>query len=354
MLALLLTVAVVLSGCSSQKSSPKEALQASMSKASEMKSYSFKGSMKFEEFNFGTEGMTAEESAAMLNTLKNAELTWTGAYQADPLLAEINLQLALKGDMAINFSVPIVMNKEKIWVKIPNIPMLPLPETVVGKYLELDMKELAEQSGQPLPSLDIGKQQKFGNDVMGIVFKHIEEDKYLSSVKEKDAGLPEGVDVNQVVQFKLDKAQIEPFIKTVVEKIAPEVIDLLSKNSEYRDMLQLTQEDLDAAKKDLEEAKGEDLSKGLEEMNKELKSFNLTANIGLDKKEYPVYTDAKISAEVDIEGGEKGNFAIKLVSETNDINEKVKFEIGTPKAEDIITMQQMEEQMGGMFGADSL
>jgi hypothetical protein len=350
LLSLLLTVAVVLSGCSSPKS-PKEALQASMSKSSDMKSYSFKGSAKFEDINFPQEGMSAEESAAMLNTFKNAELTWTGAYRADPMLMEINMQLALKGDLAINFAVPIVMNKEKIWVKIPNIPMLPIPETVVGKFLEVDLKKLAEESGEPLPNLDVAKQQKFVNDMLAIVFKHLDEKTYLTSVKVKDAGLPEDAEVNQVVRFNLDKAKLEPFLKTIIEKIAPEILDTIAKNTEYRDMLGMKQEDIDSAQKGLKEVQGENLNKGMEEMKKAIKSLDITSNIGTDKKDFLTYYDATIKAALDIEG-QSGNFTLKTVNQMNNINKEVKFEVGEPKGDSVITMEQMQEQMGGMFGAE--
>lgn len=320
-----------------------------MSKSSDMKSYNFKGSMKFEDFNFPDAEMSQSEAAAVVNTLKSAELSWTGAYRADPLLMEINLQLALKGDLAVTFNIPIVMTDKKVWVKIPNIPMLPIPEELIGKFIELDLEELAKQSGQPLPSMDAGKSQKLVNDVLAIVFKHVEEEQYLTDVKAKDAGLPDDVDVNQVVQFHMDQSQLEPFINTVIDKIAPEVIDLLSSNQEYRDLLQLKQEDLDTAKKELSSVKDGELSKSIEEMKKELKSLDIKTNIGIDKKEYPVYTDATIKAAIE-SADLTGSFGIKVVSQMSGINEDVKFEIGEPKGDEVISMEQLQEQLGGMFG----
>ncbi|MCD9022677.1 hypothetical protein [Cohnella silvisoli] len=347
-LSILLTVAIVLSGCTKDKS-PKEALQSSMSKSAEMKSYNFKGNMKFEDINFPQEDMSANEAAAVINTLKSAELSWTGAYRADPLLMEINLQLALKGDLAVTFNVPIVMTGEKVWVKIPNIPMLPIPEDVVGKFVELDLKKLAEESGQTLPSMDVGKSQKLINDVLAIVFKNVEEKDYMTEIKVKDAGLPADVDVNQVVQFHMDKSQIEPFVNTVIDKIAPEIIDLLSKNEDYRNLLQLKQQDLDDAKKALSDVKSGEVADGLAEMKKELKSLEIKSNIGFDKKEYPVYTDATIKAAIE-SADLTGSMGIKVVSQITGINSEVKFEIGEPKGADVIPMDQLEEKLGGMFG----
>lgn len=347
LLSLLLVVALVLSGCTSKEVSPKEAIQSSMSKSSDIKSYNFKGSMKFDDINVPQEEAAA--GAAAISMMKNAELSWTGAYQADPMMMEMNLKIDLKGDLAISFAIPMIMTTEKIWIKIPNIPMLPIPEDLKGKFLELDLKELAEQSGQELPSMDIGKSQKFGQDITEIIFKHVEEESYLSTIPVKDAGVPEELDVKQVVQFHMDKAQIEPFVNTVIDKIAPEIIDLLSTNEEYRNMLQLKPEDLEEAKKGLAEVKDEEVTEGLAEMNKQLKSLNIKANMGIDKNEYPVYTDVKIDAAIESEDL-TGSVAISFVSQNTNVNGDVKFEIGEPKGDDVITMEELQEQMGGMFG----
>jgi flagellar motor protein MotB len=354
LLTFLLTVAVVLSGCTKDEVSPKAALQASMSKSSDIKSYNFKGSMKFEDFNFPEEDMSADEAAAIISTLKSAELSWTGAYKADPMMMEMNLKLDLKGDLAISFTIPIIMTTEKVWVKIPNIPMLPIPDNVKNKFVELDLKELAEQSGQTIPTMDIGKSQQLGNDILEIVFKHVEEETYLTSVAVKDAGLPADVtNVDQVIQFNMDKAQIEPFVKTIVEKIAPELIELLSSNEEYRNMLQLKPEDLEEAKKSLAEVKDGEIAEGLAEMDKELKSLNIKSIIGIDKDNYPVYTDAKIAAAIESEDL-TGSFAIKVISQNTNINGDVKFEVGEPKGDDVLTLEELQEQMGGLLGSGGL
>jgi hypothetical protein len=343
----LLSFALVLSGCSTKKE-PKEALQASMAKSSEMKSYSFQGSMKFKDFNIKLAEMT-DEDTSLMNMVKSAELSWTGAYQSDPMLTEIVLKLDLKGDMAISFTVPIIMSKEKMWIKVPNIPMLPIPEGIVGKFVELDLKKLAEQAGESLPELDIAKSQQFVNDVLGIVFKNIEGKDYLSSVKKEDAQLPSDAEVDQVIQFHLDKAQVEPFAKTVIEKIGPEVLDLISSNEEYRKMVNLSEDDIKKARETLKDAQSGKLSDSLKKMNEQLKSLDVKANIGIDKEEYPVYTNATIAAGWDVDG-DSGSFTIETTSRLKDINKEVKFEVGQPKAEDILTLEQLQEKLGGLFG----
>ncbi|XID91841.1 hypothetical protein ACF3MZ_25655 [Paenibacillaceae bacterium WGS1546] len=347
--AAMLAIAVVLSGCTKEKS-PQEAFMSSMSKSAEMKSYQFNGSLKIEDLSI-SDLANDPEAGLVLNLLKNAELSWTGAYRADPMMAEINLQLVVKGDMAVTIGLPIIVTDKKMWVKIPNIPLFPIvPEHLVDKYIELDLEQLAEESGQPMPSFDVAQSQKFLNDLLEIVFKHIEADQYIQNVKVNEAGLPSGVEAKQVIRLQVDQTKIEPLASAFVEKIAPEVIDLLSNNQEYRDMLQVTQEDLNDAKEGLKDA---DLTEGLAELNKHLKKLDLTANYGIDKNGYSIYSDLTFGLAVDTEQDGSFSMSIKVLNENTGINEEPKFEIGEPKSEDIITMEQLEAEFGGMGGFGS-
>jgi hypothetical protein len=277
------------------------------------------------------------------------EFSWSGAYQADPMHLEMDLSLMLKGDMAITLNIPMVMTQDKIWMKIPNIPVIPLPEDIAGKkFLEIDMKQLAEESGQPVPEFDPAKSQKFANDVMTIIFDNIDADQYLSSVKASEAGLPEDAGVKQVVQFKVAKDQVGPFVKTAAEKILPALLDLFANNPEYRDMMGLTQEDIEEARKGLETANSEDLNAGLDKFNQAVKSLDIVMNMGIDANDYMVYNDLRGNAEFDADGGTV-KLGIKLVSQSKDINKEVTFQHPNGPA-DVITMEEFEKRMGAAFG----
>ena len=350
LVSLILLASLVLAGCTGSSSkTPQEALQSSLKKSAELKSYRFEGRTTIEALKVPT-GEGSADTAQMLSMLADLNLSWTGVYRADPMHMEMTLTLSLKGDLAIDFNIPIVMEQDKVWVKIPNIPFLPLPDDITGKFLELDLKQLAKESGQAMPSIDPGQSQKFANELMGIIFKNIDETAYLTDVKVKDAGLPDGVDVKQVIRFQVGKDQVEPFVNTVVEKIAPEIINLLLSHAEYRDMLGLKQEDLDEAKKALEDARKDDISKGMDEFKQAVKSLDVTANIGIDAKDYPVYTDVHVSVEADADG-QPVTVAFKIVSQTKDINKDVELKYdGGPKAEDVLTMEQFQQQLGGLLG----
>lgn len=334
-----LLVLILLAGCTGSKST-EETLQDALKKSSQINSYSMKGSLQISDLKLPETADDGGYTSMVGGILSNAELSWTGGYRKDPMLAEINLQVAIKGDLAMTVTVPILMNKEKMWVKVPNIPMLGLPAEIVGKYIEVDLKKLAEQQGQEIQSLDIGTTQKLVNDVSAIVFKHIDEETYLKDVSAKDAGITaDGVD--KVVQTHVTKDQVEPLIQTVVNEIAPEVIDLLSKNEEYRKMLKIEQSDLDEAKKSLAEAKDNDISKDLEEFKKSVQTLDILSNIGINGKGYVSYSDAKI-AFAGSEDGQSASGTVKIVQELTDINGDVKLS-GEPKAEDVLTEDQLSQ-----------
>lgn len=350
--AIMLALSVVLGACGKKESekSAKESLQEAFSQTTSLKSYNFSGSMKFEDFQ-----MTVSEDQASVdmvaNLLKNAEISWTGGYRLDPMMMEVNLKVDLKGDMAISFTLPVIMTETKTWIKVPNIPMLPLPQELVGKYLELDMNQLAEMAGEEMPQADVALMQKFGNDVMGIIFKHVDESQYLTDVKVKDSGLPSDLDLKKVIKLSIDQPKLEPFLKSVIEKIAPEILDLIASNAEYMKTMQLTNEDIDEAKAELANAQGE-LSTAMEEMKSVVKTLDIVSNIGLDKDNYPVYTDMSMKLAGDMDG-EKVSYAAKVVSQLSNVNKDVKFDVGEPKAEDIIPFEKLMEDYGALMGGMS-
>lgn len=348
LVALLLAFAVMLSGCNSKDQAPKDALQASLTSTSELDSYSFEGSLKFTDFSLDLAEMSSDDTMAM-NMFKNAAITWKGNYQKDPMLAEVELKLELKGDLAINFTIPIIVSEKKLWVKVPNIPMAPMPEELVGKYLELDLEQLAKEAGQSVPTIDTATSQKFVEDLIKIVFKHLDEKKYLSNIKAKDAGIPDGSGVKEVVQIHVQKSDIEPLIKTVVEKIAPDVLDLIAKNDKYLEFTGLTKEEIDTAKEELKSADTSELHDALADMDKELTKLDLKVNYGIDKNNYPVYTDGTIKAAFDVDGN-AGSFALKIVSQLKNVNKKVEFEYGEPDASEVISFQDAFGGLGGLLG----
>ena len=350
-LALLLAAVLAAAGCSgggSKSKSPQEILQESIAKSAEIKSYQFTGSLKVEELSVG--GSAAEPGMDMvLNMLKGAELSWSGVYQAEPMHTELDLAVALKGDMAITLNIPLVMTQDKMWIKVPSIPFFPLPDDIAGKkFLEIDMNAMAETAGQPVPMVDPAKSQQFANDVMNVIFANIDGEQYLTSVKPEDAGVPDDAGVKQVIRFTVDKDQAESFVRMAVEKILPALFDLFANNAEYREMMGLTPEDIEEAKQGLEAFGAEDLDAGLAEFQKAVKTLDLAANLGIDESGYLVYNDVRMAAQFDAEGSAV-KLVLKLVSQSKDINKEVTLQHPNGPA-DVITMEELQSRLGAVFG----
>jgi hypothetical protein len=349
-LTLILTMTVVLTGCSS-KQEPKEALQGAAVNTAKMTSYELKSKVVIEDLKIVAPDLVDDASVGtVLSMLKNAELTVDGYFRADPMQTELTLGLNLKGDMAMTFTVPMVMTKEKLFVKIPSIPFLPLPETIVGKYLELDLKELAEQEGAALnlDTLDTEKTQKLGNEIITSLFAEYDEASYFKDIAVKDANLPEGVEANQVVQFYVTNDNIKEAITILVEKALPNILTIIDKD-EYRELLGLKAEDIKEMKDQLDTLSKEDFNKGLEEMQKYLKINNFNVNTAINKKEFTTYQDLVMDFEVnDPETNQEMKLALKGYNQYLNINEEQTFKIGIPSGDDVITMEQFEKEFGGL------
>ncbi|WP_438348271.1 hypothetical protein ACP8HI_22035 [Paenibacillus sp. FA6] len=348
---LLLTMAVVLTGCGS-KQSPKEALQNAAGNTAKMTSYEMKSKVIIEDLKFNAPELVDDASVGMVMTmLKNAELTVDGYYQADPMQTELTVGLNLKGDMAMSFTIPMVVTKEKVFIKIPSIPMLPLPESIVNKYLELDLKELAEQSGTELnlDTLDTEKSQKLASEISDVVFKEYEEAKYFKDIAVKDANLPEGVEAKQVVQFQVTNDNVEEAIKILVNKALPNIISVIDKD-EYRELLGLKAEDVKELKDELASLDEAEFNQGLEEMKKYLKINTFNLNTAINKKDFTTYQDIVMDIEVnDPETNQEMKLALKGYNQYLNINEKQTFKIGIPSGDEVITMEQFQKEFGGGF-----
>lgn len=341
----MLSIMLVLSGCGSKKD-PKEALQLAMENAAKLNSYEFKTSFKINDLSVTSPEITQNPELGMVyNLLKNAEVSVKGAYQKDPMQLEMNVDLAIKGDASFTFSIPVVMTTEKMWVKIPNIPMLPLPENLVGKFVELDLKKLAEQAGDQAVTgaMDTAKAQELGQEIMKIVFEKFDGKTFFQEVDKKAVTVPAGIEAKQVIKLAVTNENMEQGITTFVKDVLPPVLDLLASDK-YKDLVNITSADVAEAKKSLSDEA--EMKKSLEELKKVLKLNDFSVTTVLNKDNYPAYQEANLKAEIAAEDGQNMKFDMKLTSETTNINGKPNFTITTPPA-DAIPMEQLQQMLGG-------
>ncbi|MGG6312900.1 hypothetical protein [Paenibacillus macerans] len=347
-LLVMLSVVLVLSGCSRTKE-PKEALSGAAVKALEMKSYVLQNQIKILDLSVSAGEAESPEVGAVLSMLKNAEINIRQIYQKDPMQAEATLEIKLTGDMATTLTIPFVMTPEKMYVKIPSIPFLPMPETAVGKFLVLDMKELAEQSGGEFnPDMfDSEKTQKLSAELMAALFAEYNSETYFKNLDPKEAALPEGFKAKQVVQFAITNDNVKDAATILINQALPKMLDIIGKE-EYRSMLQLAPEDIEQVKKDLQSGSQDDLGKALDELKSHLQIHQFTVDTAIDDNNYPAYYDINANVEInDPDTQENVKLAVQMTSHFSQINEKPAFEIGIPT--DTMTLDELQQEMSN-FG----
>ncbi|QCT00817.1 putative lipoprotein [Paenibacillus algicola] len=347
MLAVLMVMTVVLAGCAKNEE-PKAAMTKAAQQAMSMESYEMKSSFIIEDLQMNV-GMVEDDPTMTqaMTMLKNAELTLSGVYQAEPQQTEMRMGINLKGDLAMTFNVDMVMTTDMLYVKVPNIPTMPLPEDLVGKYLAIDLKELAEEAGEEFDPamLDTEKNQKFATEVMNALLSEYDQEKYFKEVAVKDANLPEGVEAKQVVQFFVTNDNIKEAIDTLVNQAAPKILDIAAKE-EYRTLLGLTQEDIDIAKEELNNVDQGEFEEAMTEMQQYLKINNFNINTAVNKDDFPVYQDMAMNVEItEPETDESMKIAVKGSTQYSKINEPQTFVVGIPEGDNVVTLDELE-QMG--------
>ncbi|BFH10462.1 hypothetical protein WJ0W_004848 [Paenibacillus melissococcoides] len=342
-LAIFFVFALIITGCGAKAAAPRAAVEGAFAKALELKSYGFETSIVIDDLQINAASATDPNAQMVMSMLKNAELKISGAVQQEPLQLEANLEVKLQGDMAMTFTLPLVMTEDKMWIKVPNIPMLPMPTEIVGKFIEFDLKQLAEESGEPMPTAaDMKTMQNASNDLVKAVLGKFDEKAFFVNVDKKEAALPEGLDVNQVVKFNVNNENFDQFATTLVKEALPAAFDALNKD-EYLKLFDLEKADIEEAKKEIATDENE-LKKGIAEIKETMKINELSLLTAINKDQYPTYQRAVVNLEF-TEDGDKVKIAAKMTNQYTNINKPVEFKIGKPA--DAITMDQLEEMFAG-------
>lgn len=327
---LLAVILVVIAGCSSAKP-PKEALQAAMTKITEADSYAIKMSLGLDELEIPQDAAT---TAAIVGMIKDATITIDAVYQKNPMRMDMNMNIVIPGDMEMKLTIPMIFTDEILYIKVPQIPMLPLPETITGKYIKIDLKELAEQQGAA--KLDLAAQQKLSQELGEVLLKNFDEKTYFSELKAGEAGLPADLKADQVVAFEINEGNYPQTVDTVVNKVLPAVLDILLKNETSLQSLQLEKADIEKLKTDLETNK-EDI---LNTLKNDIK-VNTLRFTGAISDGYLSYQAGKVNLEASDEAsGQKMKLGLHYDVTYSDIGKAPKFEeIPT----DVITIEELTQ-----------
>lgn len=332
---------LILSGCGAKSdSSLKEVMTNSYAKTADMKSYAFEASIGLEDLQLSPTVLADPAAAGIVDMLKSAKLDIAGVATQEPLKAEMKMTVEIPGDLALKFEIPMIMSEDKLYVKIPSLPMLPLPAELAGKYLLIDTKALAEQSGQDISKMmDTATAEKLGNAVMKEVLSKYDEKTYFTKLAAADANLPEDVKAKQVVKFAVTKDNFDSAATTLVKDVLPAVLDIVSQE-EYRSYLEIEQADIDELKAELSADNGE-FKTGLEELKKSLTVNEISVTTAIDKDQFPVFSRYLFDLDMN-DNGEQMKLKLNITNKMFNINGEQKFsDIPT----DTVPFEQL---MGGL------
>ncbi|MGG0828965.1 hypothetical protein [Brevibacillus laterosporus] len=353
-LAIFAMFALLLVGCGAKQQSGKDVAQEAFKKQISLNSYSFSGSLKFKVDATDEQLQNDPQSKMVLDVLKNSELSYRGNQSVEPFQTELILdaKVNMQG-VNTTFSIPMIMNQDKMWVKVPAVNFIPGMEKLEGKYIELDykeMKEMAEAQGQPAAVPDFSpetmkKQKEASVKIVDSLFKHYGPDYFVEAKKEDISNLPAEVKADRIINMKLTNDNLIPFLKTTVDNVIPEVVKVLSETPAYKDILAQDSNQLEEMKKGLKDVSAEiDKNKDLIKSNFNIQKANTYVVIDKDSNiPYQLVDwDVKVS---DKENPDKGSIGISFAFEqkTSNYNVAPKWELTLPKTDEVITLSQLQQ-----------
>lgn len=253
-------VAMAVTGCKSSDG-PKEALAKALAKTRTAQSYTYTGTFIIDDISLPQETTNGADlgNAAVMQALpillKGAEFKVRGAMRRDPQQTELIVDATLgTGDVKLSATVPFLMTADHMYMKVPQIPGVAIPDTIAGKFISIDAKKLAEEQGLTIP--DSGgsdsDSKQLAQDASQAITDSLDEKTYFDEPKASDLkDLPVGYKADRYVRFSIDAQHADQAMTAIAEQAIPKIIDLLLQNEAYMKSLHLTKEQLEASKKEL-------------------------------------------------------------------------------------------------------
>ncbi|PWV97413.1 hypothetical protein DFQ01_12156 [Paenibacillus cellulosilyticus] len=340
----MIAVLLVVAGCSSSDKPAKDAVVDSLKKMSEMNAYAFTGTIGINDVSIPTSESDKFGFATFFTSmLKGAKISFDGQYDRDAKRTDMTMKVEYKSDgSSTTLEVPVIMTDEKMFVKIPNVPFFPLPESITSKFIEIDMKQLMEEqgAGTAATALDSDKMIKLSSDLLLAVIEPFESKDYFSEPKAADVeGLPQDVEYDDLIQFQLTSETFPAAVEVIANKVAPAILDLLSSDEEYMNLLNLKKEDLDKAKQELTD----NSAQAIEEIKKAVKVNNFKLTTGV-KDGYMTFQGVNADVVVTDENNAETKLNLSAQSQYSDINKKQTFKQEIPT--DTTKLEDLAKSLG--------
>lgn len=339
----LIAALLVIAGCSTDSPPPKQALQDALKNMENLDSYSGQMSLGIDNMELPASQTQngIDMTTVLTGMLKGAKLDIKMVHAKEPLRTDMELKLQLSGT---TLTIPMIMTGEKLYIKLPALPMLQLPEAAADKFVELDLKALAEQQGAAAATLDAAAQQQFVQELGAVVLKHFDEKTYFKNVKAKAAEVPEDVKADQVVQFKVDDSNYKQSVETIVNELVPDLLAVIAANEAYLQDVQKSKEEVEKMKSDW----GAGKAAKLDYLNRNVKVNELSMTGAINKDKLLSYQAGRVDVELtDQATGSVSKVNVHFGMTYNDLNGDPEFLYEVPadalKFEDLMKQMQLPQ-----------
>lgn len=299
-----------------------------------IQSYEYKGSMNF-GITMPESIQSTPEDAVIAEMLNNIKIDISGVYQKTPMRMEANVDVTLSGEIQTKMSIPIVITEEKMWIKIPNSPLLPLPEEMAGKFVEFDLEELQALSGQPSGTIDTNLQTEFALAISNLFIDQFANG-FFTTVGKDAIAIPSNINAKHVIKFELTKENLQPFISQLTKGFLPKYFELI-QDPKYLGTDGLSEEDKEIINKELASVNIDEIVKAVNEVVTINKFETFTV---INQNDYLVYSLLNFDVNFAMDD-ETFGLKLNIDQEKSNINGDVKFLIGTPTSNDIIPFEEL-------------
>lgn len=307
----------------------------------DLETYEFEGT-----FNFGItmpkEMMQDPDMAMIADALKDIKVDMKGAYKKDPLQFEATIDVHVKGQVNQTFSMPMVMTQDKMWIKFPETDLMPLPEEIKGKFIEMDLAAMNAEMGQVI---DLETQMNLSKELTSAMIEKLGA-QFYEEVPTSSVKAPAGIDVNKVIKFEITNEDLEPFMNIVINDLLPKVLEIM-QDPAYQEALGLTEEDA-AMMSEGFDTSGIDIPSMIAELSKFLSINKLEELIVITQDNYIGYDVFKLDLTINALG-QKYGFKMGYDLEKSKVNEAVNFTYGIPSGADVVPYEKLMELEEAMY-----
>lgn len=196
----------------------KEALEQSLNKQKEMKSYTFDGSTTL-AISDGLMKSSNPLTNGLLSLVRDSTIDWKGISNVEPLQFQTDLKITPKGSTS-PFEIPILIKDSKLYFNMPAL------NKTADEYYAIDLQKMSQNSTSPLTVDTLKNTSQLSATLGNLIFSGIDP-KWYKEAKET-VKLKDGTSAKSISVELTSKNEKE--LNTLLQTKLPEFIGYLQNN----------------------------------------------------------------------------------------------------------------------------